>query len=89
VAQLGAEHGVETMVANPSINRNTTRMALERMAYDVQTQDPHVVLVQFAMNDCNYWETDRGLPRVSPAAFKAKLHEIILRARTFGAVASP
>lgn len=76
---------VDVTVQNASVNGNTTRMALERMAYDVQSHEPDILFVQFGMNDCNYWETDRGNPRVSPAAFKANLAEIIVRGRSFGA----
>lgn len=72
-------------VQNPSINGNTTRMALERMPYDLQSHAPDVVYVQFGLNDCNGWETDRGHPRVSRAGFAANLAEIIDRARLFGA----
>lgn len=76
---------VDLQFQNPSINGNTTRQALERIAYDIQSHSPHIVLVQFGMNDCNVWETDRGHPRVSPDAFRANLSEIIDRARIFGA----
>jgi len=41
--------------------------------------------VQFGMNDCNYWESDKGLPRVSKKAFRANLEEIIERGENFGA----
>ena len=75
----------ELVTQNPSVNGNTTRMALERIAYDLQSHEPHVVFIQFGMNDCNGWETDRGHPRVSPDAFGANLSEIIDRARRFGA----
>ena len=80
-----AEAGREIVVTNASVNGNTTRQALERMPYDVQSQGVDVMIVQFGMNDCNYWQTDKGLPRVSPGAFKANLHEIISRGKTFGA----
>ena len=91
VPRLGtaiAEHlGVRSQltVQNPSINGNTTRMALERMPYDVQSHAPQVLYVQFGMNDCNGWETDRGHPRVSPDAFAANLSEIVDRGRISGA----
>jgi acyl-CoA thioesterase I len=86
-ASLGAlsqELGRQVLLMNASISGNTTRMALERMPYDIQSQNPDVLIVQFGMNDCNYWETDRGNPRVSPAAFRANLMEIIARGYTFG-----
>ena len=74
----------ELVVQNPSVNGNTTRLALERMAYDVQAHRPDVLVVQFGMNDCNVWQTDSGRPRVSSAAFAANLAEIIERGRKFG-----
>ncbi len=73
------------VLSNSSINGNTTRMALERMPYDVQSHGLDLCVVQFGLNDCNCWASDRGLPRVSPAAFAANLHEIADRARRFGA----
>jgi len=72
-------------VINSSVNGNTTRMALERMPYDVQSHDIDVILIQFGANDCNYWESDRGHPRVSKMGFRANLIEIIERARICGA----
>lgn len=73
------------IVTNASINGNTTRMALERMAYDVQSHGVDVILIQFGANDCNYWQTDSGYPRVSKIGLKANLIEIIDRSRIFGA----
>lgn len=79
-------HPEKNIVAiNTSINGNTTRMALERMPYDVQGHGADLILIQFGMNDCNYWQTDKGHPRVSPKGFEANLSEIIARARIFGA----
>ncbi len=75
----------ELVVVNASISGNTTRQALERMPYDVQSHGVDFLLVQFGMNDCNYWVTDGGVPRVSPRAFAANLHEIIERGFRFGA----
>ncbi len=69
---------------NSSINGNTTRMALERMPYDIQSHDVDILVIGFGMNDCNYWETDKGVPRVSPLAFEANLKEIIDRGYNFG-----
>jgi len=82
--QYGNSIGCEIHITNTSINGNTTRMALERMPYDVQNNYPDVLIVQFGMNDCNYWETDRGNPRVSLKAFEANLNEIIQRVKSFG-----
>ncbi len=82
---LGTQHHRDVVVVNSSVSGNTTRQALERMPYDIQSQNPDALIVQFGMNDCNYWETDKGHPRVSPNAFSANLEEIIDRAITFGA----
>jgi lysophospholipase L1-like esterase len=83
--RIGESYQCEIIVTNTSVNGNTTRQALERMPYDVQSHGVDILIVQFGMNDCNYWETDRGLPRVSPQGFAANLKEIVARGRTFGA----
>lgn len=84
-AALAAETGIAFRLANPSISGNTTRMALERMPFDVQSHGVDLGYVQFGLNDANHWMTDGGLPRVSPAAFEANLHEILDRMKRFGA----
>jgi len=76
---------ISVIVQNPSVNGNTTRMALERMHYDVQSHAPHILYIQFGMNDCNGWETDKGHPRTARESFVANLGEIIARGRNFGA----
>src|SRR3989339_18043 len=77
--------GEKIRVINSSVNGNTTRMALERMPFDIQEYGiVDILLIQFGLNDCNYWETDHGHPRVSKMAFKANILEIIERARIFG-----
>ncbi len=73
------------LIINSSINGNTTRMALERMPNDVQKYGVFLLIIQFGMNDCNYWQTDQGMPRVSPDVFRYNLKEIISRGRKFGA----
>lgn len=73
--------GVEIMVAG--VPGDTTRLGLERFARQVQDVEPETVVIQFGHNDANRWKTDHGLPRVSPAAFKANLVEMVDRARTF------
>ncbi len=83
--ECGAAQGAEVTLQNPSVSGNTTRQALERMAYDVQQYGVDMLLIQFGMNDCNYWQTDRGNPRVSKKAFEANLEEMIARGRSFGA----
>jgi lysophospholipase L1-like esterase len=68
-----------------AVSGDTSRGALERFPHDVQSIHPHVVVIQFGLNDCNRWQTDRGLPRVSEQAFEANLLEMAERARRFGA----
>lgn len=70
---------------NRGISGETTRQGLERFPRDVQVLQPDVMTLQFGLNDCNCWDTDRGLPRVSEAAYRANLIEMIDRARRFGA----
>ena len=83
--RFGQQHQCQILLMNASVNGNTTRLALERMPYEVQSQHPDLLLVQFGMNDCNFWESDGGVPRVSRKAFSANLEEIIARGRCFGA----
>jgi len=82
---LSEVYGHSITVTNASINGNTTRQALERMAYDVLSHGVDFMILQFGLNDCNYWVTDKGVPRVTPKAFEANLEEILQRATTFGA----
>ncbi len=70
---------------NCGISGETTRQGLERFPRDVQAATPDIMTLQFGLNDCNCWVTDRGLPRVSEAAYRANLTEMIARARRFGA----
>jgi acyl-CoA thioesterase-1 len=72
-------------VYNCSVNGHTSRQALERIGYEVQSHGVDLMVLQFGLNDCNYWVTDRGLPRVSERGFVANLREIIDRALWFGA----
>jgi len=67
------------------VSGETTRQGLERFPRDVQQLRPDVMTLQFGLNDCNCWDTDLGLPRVSPPAYRANLAEMIERARRFGA----
>ncbi len=83
LSELGLKYNRRIIVANASANGRTTRQALEVMPYEIQSQQPHVLLIQFGMNDCNYWQSDRGIPRVSHKAFAANLQEIIARALAF------
>src|SRR4029077_4144081 len=67
------------------VSGETTRQWLERFPADVQAHTPDLVTIQFGLNDCNCWATDFGLPRVSEAAYRANLIEMIDRSRRFGA----
>jgi len=69
---------------NRGISSETTRQGLERYPRDVQVLKPRVMTLQFGLNDCNCWDTDLGLPRVSKAAYRANLIEMIVRARACG-----
>ena len=66
------------------ISGETTRQGLERFPRQVQQLCPDVLTIQFGLNDCNCWDSDRGAPRVSPQAYRANLIEMIDRARRFG-----
>lgn len=77
--------GHEILVTNASVNGRTTRQALEDMPYSVQSHGVDILIVQFGLNDCNYWATDKGLPRVSIGAFKENIREIVNRGRNSGA----
>jgi lysophospholipase L1-like esterase len=70
---------------NRGVSGETTRQGLERFPADVQQHRPEIVTLQFGLNDCNCWVTDAGLPRVSEAAYRANLIEMIKRAQRFGA----
>ncbi len=72
------------IVAVCGVNGNTTRQALERMPFDVQSDGVRVIFIQFGLNDCNYWQTDAGVPRVSARAFEANLIEIAMRSEAHG-----
>ncbi len=85
LAALIEEVRSDLVIVNASVNGNTTRLALERMPYEVQSGGLAMMILQFGMNDCNYWDTDGGVPRVAPRSFEANLHEIIDRAVAFGA----
>lgn len=76
-------HGAEIIAHG--VNGDTTRLALERFPCDVQQLEPDKVIIQFGHNDCNRWDTDRGLPRVARDAYQANLREMVRRCRQFDA----
>src|SRR5262245_5728100 len=75
---------VNLHLLNRGASGETTRQGLERFPADVQQHRPDIVTLQFGLNDCNCWVTDGGLSRVSEAAYRANLVEMIARARHFG-----
>ena len=75
---------VNLIMLNKGISGQTTRQGLERYPDDVQIHAPDVMTLQFGLNDCNCWVSDAGLPRVSEAAYKANMIEMIDRAKQFG-----
>jgi lysophospholipase L1-like esterase len=76
---------INLLLLNQGVSGETTRQGLERFARCVQAHQPDIMTLQFGLNDCNCWVTDRGLPRVSLAAYRENLKEMIDRARIFGA----
>lgn len=70
----------DVIVTSCSHNGDTTRMALDRISFDVQPHWFDIIVIQFGINDGNYWISDQRLPRVSKESFKANLNEIIDRA---------
>ena len=78
-ARLESEVNGNLIVSNLSINGRTTREALLTMPREIQSDPPDIIIVQFGMNDCNYWRSDNGIPRISKESFKANLKEIINR----------
>ena len=77
--------GYKFWLNNISHSGDTTRMALEKMPFDVQAHGIDILYIQFGMNDCHFWETNNGAPRVNKEAFEANLVEIIERAEVSGA----
>jgi lysophospholipase L1-like esterase len=69
---------------NYGISGATTRDALLNWSEYVQKESPTILFIQYGLNDCNCWLTDRGLPRVSPMCFRHDLYEMIARAKHFG-----
>jgi len=76
VLQKYEAKGIFIYSLNLGENGNTTRNGLERLQ-EVYAFNPDLVTIQFGMNDCNYWLSDRGLPRVNPISFKFNLKEMI------------
>lgn len=71
-------------VINLGLNGETTRGGLERFPAAIQALEPDVLTLQYGMNDCNCWVSDRGAHRVSIEAYRANLMEMLDRSRRFG-----
>ena len=80
----GRKTNINFLVTNSSVNGRTTRQALEDMPYHIQAQEIDILVVQFGLNDCNFWVTDGGLSRVSLGAYEENLKEITVRALNSG-----
>tara|TARA_R110002110_G_scaffold415562_1_gene651087 strand:+ start:58465 stop:59148 length:684 start_codon:yes stop_codon:yes gene_type:complete len=74
---------VDIIGYNKGISGETSRQGLLRFNPDVQSLSPDILVIEFGLNDCNFWFTDKGFPRVSQSAFKANLEEMIERAKIF------
>ena len=66
-----------------AVSGETSRQLLLRFSRDVQEIKPDILTIQCGLNDCNYWQSDKGLPRVSKESYKANLNEMIDRAQVF------
>ena len=66
-----------------AVSGETSRQLLLRYSKDVQEIKPDILTIQCGLNDCNYWESDKGLPRVSKESYRANLNEMIDRAKAF------
>lgn len=95
IAQKLREKYPDVVVMNPSANGFTTKQALDRMHYELSKIKLDILVIQFGMNDANYWktdnfnicETDEGIPRVKPEDFEANLIELANKGLKFGTYA--
>lgn len=72
----GMAKNCSVVVLNDSLNGSTTTQALERLHFVMGNRIFDVVVVQFGLNDCNYWDSGHGRPRVVPETFRSNLVEI-------------
>jgi lysophospholipase L1-like esterase len=73
----------ELITFRNAVSGETSRQLLLRYSRDVQEITPDILTIQCGLNDCNYWQTDKGLPRVSKGSYRANLNEMIDRAYAF------
>lgn len=71
----------EIVVENISVSGRTSREALIDFPRFVQNSGADVLVIQFGLNDCNYWQTDKGVPRVNINSFYNNLLEMADRAK--------
>lgn len=68
------------IVENFSVSGRTTREALIDFPRFVQPSNAEILVIQFGLNDCNYWLTDNGVQRVNIDSFYYNLTEMADRA---------
>jgi lysophospholipase L1-like esterase len=71
----------EVLIQNASHSGDTIVEASNRLDFDLLQHVPDVVVMQFGMNDCNYWKTGNGRPRTIQADFGEHFMDIIDRIR--------
>lgn len=81
---FSSRHSFDVLISNSSVNGRTTRGALDDFPYQIQESKTDILIMQFGLNDCNYWTSDRGLPRVSRRGYLANLQELVDRSEKCG-----
>lgn len=74
----------EIVVENISVSGRTSREALIEFPRFVQSSGADILVIQFGLNDCNYWQTDKGVNRVNIESFYYNLIEMAKRAKRSG-----
>lgn len=69
---LSERLGPDFQIENRSVCGETTTLAKLRLQQGLDFPYQAAVL-QFGMNDCNYWKTAPGRPRVAPSEFRQNL----------------
>lgn len=75
--------GIFCYTRNMGVNGDTTRNGVERLP-EIYAFSPHIMTLQFGMNDCNYWHSDNGYPRVPKEIFRLNLIDLIDKCRAHG-----
>lgn len=84
VSESYETRSIDVLTQVAAINGETSRGALMRLEHDVLTHAPNIVWVQFGLNDANFWQSERGLPRVTVDAYVANMREICERIQACG-----